>query len=151
MDGGAPRYSLRGPLPLARAGVDRAGHRRSDDEWLEATWKDPRSRAFVVADGLVAVDDKTIAYLKGRPLAPTGVEWDHAAAYWKTLHSDADAKFDSVVELDATQIIPQVTWGTSPEMVLGVDARVQFADAGQVSLATQPVQQAQMRIMAFQT
>jgi len=78
--------------------------------------------------GLVAVDDKTIAYLKGRPLAPTGVEWDHAVAYWKTLHSDADAKFDHVVELDAAQIIPQVTWGTSPEMVLGVDARVPDPD-----------------------
>jgi 3-isopropylmalate/(R)-2-methylmalate dehydratase large subunit len=74
--------------------------------------------------GLVAVDDKTIAYVKGRPLAPTGVEWDQAVAYWQTLHSDADAKFDTVVELDAAQIIPQVTWGTSPEMVLGVDARV---------------------------
>jgi 3-isopropylmalate/(R)-2-methylmalate dehydratase large subunit len=74
--------------------------------------------------GLVAVDEKTIAYVKGRPLAPTGVEWDQAAAYWKTLQSDADAKFDTVVELDATQIIPQVTWGTSPEMVLGIDARV---------------------------
>jgi 3-isopropylmalate/(R)-2-methylmalate dehydratase large subunit len=75
-------------------------------------------------DGLVAVDEKTIEYVKGRPLSPTGVEWDQAVAYWKTLHSDADAVFDTVVELDATQIVPQVTWGTSPEMVLGVDARV---------------------------
>jgi 3-isopropylmalate/(R)-2-methylmalate dehydratase large subunit len=74
--------------------------------------------------GLVGVDEKTIAYVKGRPLAPTGVEWDQAVAYWKTLQSDADAKFDTLVELDATQIIPQVTWGTSPEMVLGIDARV---------------------------
>jgi len=73
---------------------------------------------------LVAVDDKTIEYVKGRPLAPTGVEWEQAVAYWRTLHSDADAKFDAVVELDAAQIIPQVTWGTSPEMVLGIDARV---------------------------
>ncbi|WP_298923566.1 3-isopropylmalate dehydratase large subunit [uncultured Ramlibacter sp.] len=78
--------------------------------------------------GLVAVDDKTIAYVKGRPLAPTGLEWDLAVAYWKTLQSDADAKFDAVVELDAIQIIPQVTWGTSPEMVLGVDARVPDPD-----------------------
>ncbi|MCA0213560.1 MAG: 3-isopropylmalate dehydratase large subunit [Proteobacteria bacterium] len=78
--------------------------------------------------GLVAVDDKTIEYVKGRPLAPRGVEWDQAVAYWKTLHSDPDAKFDTVVELDATQIIPQVTWGTSPEMVLGVDARVPDPD-----------------------
>jgi 3-isopropylmalate/(R)-2-methylmalate dehydratase large subunit len=74
--------------------------------------------------GLVAVDDKTIQYVKGRPLAPTGVEWDMAVAYWKTLHSDADAFFDTVVELDAAQILPQVTWGTSPEMVLGIDAHV---------------------------
>lgn len=74
--------------------------------------------------GLVAVDDKTIQYVKGRPLAPTGVEWEMAMAYWKTLQSDVDAFFDAVVELDATQILPQVTWGTSPEMVLGIDAHV---------------------------
>ena len=78
--------------------------------------------------GLVAVDDKTIDYLKGRPLAPTGVEWDQAVAYWKTLQSDPDAKFDRIVDLDAAQIVPQVTWGTSPEMVLGVDARVPDPD-----------------------
>ncbi|WP_302175904.1 3-isopropylmalate dehydratase large subunit [uncultured Hydrogenophaga sp.] len=78
--------------------------------------------------GLVAVDDKTIEYVKGRPLAPAGVEWDHAVAYWKTLHSDADAKFDTVIELDATQILPQVTWGTSPEMVLGIDGLVPDPD-----------------------
>jgi 3-isopropylmalate/(R)-2-methylmalate dehydratase large subunit len=70
---------------------------------------------------LVAVDDKTIAYLQGRPLAPKGVEWDQAVAYWKGLQSDAGAHFDAVVELDAAQIIPQVTWGTSPEMVFGID------------------------------
>lgn len=78
--------------------------------------------------GLVAVDDKTIDYIKGRPLAPSGVEWDQAVAYWRTLHSDADAVFDSVVELDATKIVPQVTWGTSPEMVLGIDGRVPDPD-----------------------
>ena len=78
--------------------------------------------------GLVAVDDTTLAYVKGRPMAPTGVEWDQAITYWKTLHSDPDAQFDAVVELDATQIIPQVTWGTSPEMVLGVDALVPDPD-----------------------
>ncbi|MBE7939059.1 MULTISPECIES: 3-isopropylmalate dehydratase large subunit [Ramlibacter] len=78
--------------------------------------------------GLVAVDDKTLDYVKGRPLAPTGVEWDHAVAYWKTLHSDPGAHFDTVVELDATAIVPQVTWGTSPEMVLGIDARVPDPD-----------------------
>ncbi len=78
--------------------------------------------------GLVAVDDKTIEYVRGRPLAPTGVEWAQAEAYWRTLHSDADATFDAVVELDAAQIVPQVTWGTSPEMVLGIDARVPDPD-----------------------
>src|SRR3989344_1608245 len=78
--------------------------------------------------GLVAVDDKTIEYVRGRPLSPTGVEWDQAVAYWKTLHSDPDAKFDTVVKLDAADIVPQVTWGTSPEMVLGVDARVPDPD-----------------------
>ncbi len=70
--------------------------------------------------GLVAVDDKTIEYLRGRPLSPKGVEWDHAVAYWKTLQSDADAHFDAVVQLNAAEIAPQVTWGTSPEMVVSV-------------------------------
>jgi 3-isopropylmalate/(R)-2-methylmalate dehydratase large subunit len=80
--------------------------------------------------GLVAVDEKTMAYVKGRPMAPGtdrvsgkfvgGVEWDQAVAYWQTLQSDADAHFDAVVKLDAAQIAPQVTWGTSPEMVLSV-------------------------------
>jgi 3-isopropylmalate/(R)-2-methylmalate dehydratase large subunit len=86
--------------------------------------------------GLVAVDDKTIDYVRGRPLAPghlasgeaAAVEWDQAVAYWKTLHSDADATFDQVIELDASGIIPQVTWGTSPEMVLGIDNRVPDPD-----------------------
>ncbi|MEJ5030167.1 MULTISPECIES: 3-isopropylmalate dehydratase large subunit [unclassified Comamonas] len=78
--------------------------------------------------GLVAVDSKTIDYVKGRPLAPTGVEWDQAVNYWKTLHSDVDAKFDTVVTLRAEDIVPQVTWGTSPEMVLGVDATVPDPD-----------------------
>ena len=74
--------------------------------------------------GLVAVDDKTLDYVKGRPFAPSGVEWDQAVAYWRTLHSDPGAHFDAVVELDAAQITPQVTWGTSPEMVAGIDGRV---------------------------
>ena len=78
--------------------------------------------------GLVAVDDKTITYVKGRPLSPTGVEWDQAVAYWQTLHSDADAHFDTVVTLDAANIAPQVTWGTSPEMVLSVLDRVPDPD-----------------------
>ena len=78
--------------------------------------------------GLVAVDDKTIAYVQGRPLAPTGVEWEQAFEYWKTLHSDPDAHWDAVVELNGADIVPQVTWGTSPEMVLGIDARVPDPD-----------------------
>ncbi len=78
--------------------------------------------------GLVAVDDKTIAYVQGRPLAPTGVEWEQAVEYWKTLHSDPDAHWDAVVELNGADIVPQVTWGTSPEMVLGIDARVPDPD-----------------------
>jgi 3-isopropylmalate/(R)-2-methylmalate dehydratase large subunit len=74
--------------------------------------------------GMVAADETTIAYLKGRPFVPQGEQWDNAVAYWRTLHSDAGAKFDTVVELDAAQIRPQVTWGTSPEMVVSVDGRV---------------------------
>ena len=87
--------------------------------------------------GLVAVDEATIEYVKGRPMAPGvdatgrfvgGVEWEQAVAYWRTLHSDTDAHFDAVVELDASQILPQVTWGTSPEMVLGIDGNVPDPD-----------------------
>jgi 3-isopropylmalate/(R)-2-methylmalate dehydratase large subunit len=74
--------------------------------------------------GMVAVDDKTIDYVKGRPYAPQGADWDKAVAQWKALVSDADARFDTVVELKAEEIKPQVTWGTSPEMVLPVDERV---------------------------
>jgi len=78
--------------------------------------------------GLVAVDEKTIEYVKGRLLSPTGVEWDMASAYWKTLHSDPDAKFDTVVDMDASTIYPQVTWGTSPEMVLDITGKVPDPD-----------------------
>ncbi|HMC12997.1 MAG TPA: 3-isopropylmalate dehydratase large subunit, partial [Gallionellaceae bacterium] len=74
--------------------------------------------------GMIAVDDTTIKYLEGRPFAPQGKMWDKAVTYWRTLHSDADAKFDAVVEFDAAQIRPQVTWGTSPEMVTDIDGRV---------------------------
>jgi 3-isopropylmalate/(R)-2-methylmalate dehydratase large subunit len=78
--------------------------------------------------GLVAVDDKTIAYVKGRPFAPQGVEWELAVQQWQGLHSDPGAHFDAVVELDATQLRPQVTWGTSPEMVLSIEDRVPDPD-----------------------
>ncbi|WP_137817966.1 3-isopropylmalate dehydratase large subunit [Pseudomonas sp. 2FG] len=74
--------------------------------------------------GLVAADEKTVAYIEGRPFAPKGADWAAAVEAWKDLVSDPDAIFDSVVELDAAQIQPQVTWGTSPEMVLPVDAHV---------------------------
>jgi 3-isopropylmalate/(R)-2-methylmalate dehydratase large subunit len=74
--------------------------------------------------GMVAADDTTIDYVKGRPFAPQGAQWEQAVAYWKTLHSDAGARFDLTVELDAAAIAPQVTWGTSPEMVTTVDACV---------------------------
>jgi 3-isopropylmalate/(R)-2-methylmalate dehydratase large subunit len=74
--------------------------------------------------GLVAVDEKTIQYVQGRPFAPSGVELQHATAYWRTLQSDADAKWDRIVELDASALKPQVTWGTSPEMVVAIDERV---------------------------
>jgi 3-isopropylmalate/(R)-2-methylmalate dehydratase large subunit len=78
--------------------------------------------------GMVAVDDITINYVKGRPFSPVGPHWDRAVEHWRTLHSDADAKFDAVVLIDASEIIPQVTWGTSPEMVVSVDARVPDPD-----------------------
>jgi 3-isopropylmalate/(R)-2-methylmalate dehydratase large subunit len=74
--------------------------------------------------GLIAVDAKTIDYLSGRPFAPRGALWDRAAAHWRTLRSDAGARFDRVVEFDGAQIQPQVTWGTSPEMVAAVGDRV---------------------------
>jgi len=74
--------------------------------------------------GLIAFDETTLNYVKGRPFTPKGPEWDQALAYWQSLHSDADASFDRVVELDARTIRPQVTWGTSPEMVLSIDDRV---------------------------
>jgi len=74
--------------------------------------------------GMVAVDQTTIDYVKGRPYAPKGVAWDKAVAWWNTLHSDADAEFDRVIELDAAKIEPQVTWGTSPEMVTTIGGRV---------------------------
>ncbi len=74
--------------------------------------------------GMVAVDETTIEYVRGRPFSPKGEQWDKAVSYWKTLHSDPDARFDAVVRLDAQAIKPQVTWGTSPEMVTSVDGKV---------------------------
>jgi 3-isopropylmalate/(R)-2-methylmalate dehydratase large subunit len=78
--------------------------------------------------GLVGVDDTTIAYVKGRPFAPSGADWDRAVAYWRTLRSDPDARWDAVVEIDATRLVPQVTWGTSPEMVVSIEGCVPDPD-----------------------
>ncbi len=74
--------------------------------------------------GMVAVDDITLDYVKGRPFSPAAEQWDQAVAYWRTLHSDEGAHFDQVVELDGAAIKPQVTWGTSPEMVVTIDDQV---------------------------
>jgi len=71
--------------------------------------------------GMVAVDDITIDYVRGRPYAPSGEALEKAEAHWRTLHSDAGARFDKVVHIDAASIKPQVTWGTSPEMVVAID------------------------------
>ncbi|NBS66929.1 MAG: 3-isopropylmalate dehydratase large subunit, partial [Betaproteobacteria bacterium] len=78
--------------------------------------------------GMVAVDEQTLNYIKGRPFAPKGEMWDQAVAYWKTLVSDPGAKFDRVVQMNAADIKPQVTWGTSPEMVLSIEDRVPDPD-----------------------
>jgi 3-isopropylmalate/(R)-2-methylmalate dehydratase large subunit len=78
--------------------------------------------------GMIAVDDTTINYVKGRPFSPVGPHWERAVEYWRTLHTDADAKFDAVVMINAAEIKPQVTWGTSPEMVVAIDGRVPDPD-----------------------
>ena len=82
--------------------------------------------------GLIAPDEKTFAYLKGRPMAPQGADWDAAVAWWKTLPTDEGARYDRVVTLDASEIVPNVTWGTSPEDVIAVTGQVpdpeSFAD-----------------------
>ena len=80
--------------------------------------------------GLVACDDKTIEYVKGRPYAPNAEQWDAAVAAWKNLVSDDDAQFDTVLDIEGSEILPQVSWGTSPEMVLPVTANVPFIADG---------------------
>lgn len=74
--------------------------------------------------GMVAVDDTTLDYIKGRPLAPTGVLWEQAVEYWRSLHSDPGSHFDKEVEMDVSKLEPQLTWGTSPEMVCGITGEV---------------------------
>lgn len=78
--------------------------------------------------GLIAPDEKTFEYLRGRPFSPQGEDFDAAVRYWQTLHSDPDAEFDRVVELDADSVQPQVTWGTSPEQVIGINDLVPNPD-----------------------
>lgn len=89
--------------------------------------------------GLIAPDEKTFAYLKGRPMAPKGDAWDEAVAYWRTLHSDTGAVFDKSVTIDASEIAPTVTWGTSPEDVLPITGTIpspdSFADASKRAAA----------------
>jgi 3-isopropylmalate/(R)-2-methylmalate dehydratase large subunit len=95
--------------------------------------------------GLVAVDDATIEYVRGRPYAPRGAEFDRAVAYWRTLVSDDGARFDRTVHVDAATLRPMVTWGTSPEMVVPVDGRVPDPAA-----ETDPVRRAGMeRALAY--
>ena len=79
--------------------------------------------------GMIGVDQTTIDYFQGRPYAPKAEQWDQAVAYWKTLHSDSDAEFDKVVVLQGEQIKPQVSWGTSPEMVVAIDEPLPNPDA----------------------
>ena len=74
--------------------------------------------------GLIAVDEKTVDYLKGRPFAPQAAQWQQAVDSWQQLHTDDDAQFDRVVQIDARDLKPQVTWGTSPEMVVSIEDRV---------------------------
>jgi 3-isopropylmalate/(R)-2-methylmalate dehydratase large subunit len=84
----------------------------------------------------------TINYVKGRPLAPSGPTWDAAVTYWRTLKSDPDAKFDRELTLDAREIRPHVTWGTSPEMVVGVDEAVPDPDREKDSLRREGMERA---------
>jgi 3-isopropylmalate/(R)-2-methylmalate dehydratase large subunit len=92
--------------------------------------------------GMVAVDDTTIAYLRGRPFAPKAAEWEKAVAYWRTLRADPDAQFDREVTLDAREIKPHVTWGTSPEMVVPVDGVVPDPDKEKDSLRREGMERA---------
>jgi len=99
--------------------------------------------------GLVAVDQTTIDYVQGRPFSPNSVEIEHAVAHWRTLHSDPGAHFDKVVELDAAQIRPQVTWGTSPEMVLSIEDRVPDPDKEKDSVKRGAIERA-LQYMALE-
>ncbi len=99
--------------------------------------------------GLIAVDDTTIDYVHGRPFAPTGAMWNRAEDYWRTMVSDADASFDKTVEIDAANIVPQVSWGTSPELVVGIDEAVpapeDFTDPAKRELCARALQYMDLR------
>ena len=99
--------------------------------------------------GLIAVDDTTIDYVHGRPFAPTGAMWNGAEDYWRTMVSDADASFDKTVEIDAANIVPQVSWGTSPELVVGIDEAVpapeDFTDPAKRELCARALQYMDLR------
>jgi len=99
--------------------------------------------------GMVGVDDTTMEYVKGRPFSPKGVEMEQAIAYWRTLHTDTGAHFDKVVEIDATQLRPQVTWGTSPEMVLSIEDRVPDPDKEKDSVKRGAIERA-LQYMALE-
>jgi 3-isopropylmalate/(R)-2-methylmalate dehydratase large subunit len=92
--------------------------------------------------GMIGVDETTIAYLEGRPFAPKGELWNRAVAHWRTLGSDSGACFDRVVTLDATKIAPQVTWGTSPEMVTTIEGRVPDPDKEKDPLVREGIERA---------
>jgi 3-isopropylmalate/(R)-2-methylmalate dehydratase large subunit len=92
--------------------------------------------------GMIAVDDTTIDYIQGRPFAPKGAAWEPAVAYWRTLKSDPGAKFDREVTLDAREIKPHVTWGTSPEMVVAVDEAVPDPDREKDALRREGMERA---------
>ena len=92
--------------------------------------------------GMVAVDDVTIDYLRGRNFSPTGDMWDAAETYWRSLKSDDGASFDAVVTLNGDVVVPQVTWGTSPEMVCGIDGRVPDPDKEKDSVRREGVERA---------
>ena len=92
--------------------------------------------------GMVAVDDKTLGYVHGRPMVPVGAQWDAAESYWRTLASDADAVWDAQVSLDAAAVAPQVTWGTSPEMVAPVDGQVPDPGGAANELAAEGIERA---------
>ena len=92
--------------------------------------------------GMVAVDDATLEYVHGRPFAPVGTLWDQAEAYWRTLHSDADAVFDTSLTLDAADVAPHVSWGTSPEMVAPVTGATPSPDRQEDAAAAESIRRA---------